>query len=113
MSTHWRWVVMLIVLFVGLALLAFGFWLLHRRYRRRKAAQGTTPAATQPDLGVWAPSQSVHDFGAGVGAANNNEKGKGRERVDAIPPAAEQVPAAGKRGSRVLKKGWLGRKEGA
>ena len=112
MSTHWRWVVMLIVLFVGLSLAAFGFWLLHRRYRRRKAAQGTTPAATQPDLGVWAPGQSVHDFGAGVGAANNDEKGKGRERVDTIAPSAEP-PVTNKRGSRVLRKGWLGRREEA
>lgn len=105
MSTHWRWVVMLIVLFIGLSLVALGFWLLHRRYRHRKAAQGTTPAATQPDLWVWAPGQSVHDFGAGVGAANN-EKGKGREQVNDAPSA--EPPAGTKRVSRVLKKGWLG-----
>lgn len=103
MSTHWRWVVMLIMLFIGLGLLAFAFWFLHRRYRRRHGAHATTPAVTQPDLGVWAPGQSVHDFGAGIGAVNN-EKGKGREQVNAAQEAEPPVKNKRQRMTRLLKK---------
>ena len=55
----------------------------------------------------------MHDFGAGVGAVNN-EKGKGREQVAIAPAAGAPVagaPTAGapplaksKRGSRLLRK---------
>ena len=94
---------MLVVLFIGLATLAFAFWFLHRRYRRQHAAHVTRPAATQPDLGVWAPGQSVHDFGAGVGAVNN-EKGKGREQVNIAPGVGPPVNNKKTRIGRVLKK---------
>ena len=107
-STHYRWVIMLIVLFLGLGALAFVGWWLHRRYQRRQELGGHDRTG-QPDLGSWAPGQSVHEFGppeaaiAAAGRAAQDEKGKGRVGVQ------DQGVVGEKRGSRRLKKGLFGR----
>ncbi len=91
MSTHYKWVIMLVVLFVGLIGLAFIFWFLHRRYHRRREAQwGQATGGSMPNINTWGPNQSVHDLGYTPGASANSEKGKGREQVRGInePPPA-------------------------
>ena len=108
MSTHWRWVLMLIILFLGFALLAFGALYLKRRYYRRRDAEF---ARSQPDLGSWGPSRSVHDFGAAAVTPGPSltEKGKGPERTTAMQ--AQNQPVGKSAGSKRLKKMWLpGRK---
>lgn len=99
-GTHWRWVVMLIVLFVGLALLALASTLLHRRHRRKKEMRpnmvGTSAAAVE----AWYPqSRSVHDLNAPV----DREKGKGVAGVN----ATERVPRGTEEKKGRVKKGWL------
>ncbi len=91
MSTHYKWVIMLVVLFFGLIGLAFVFWFLHRRYHRRREAQwGQATGGSMPNINTWGPNQSVHDLGYTPGAGTNIEKGKGREQVRGInePPPA-------------------------
>ena len=95
---------MVIVLFFGFLALAIGGRYLHRRYQRRQELGGHSRTG-QPDLGSWAPGQSVHDFeppGAG-GAVAQNEKGKQSVGVQ----EAQQQPTENKRSSRRLKKGWI------
>lgn len=108
MSTHWRWVVMLIVLAIGLSLLALGGWLLRRHLHRRRVANPNNTSGTQSNLQTWGPGQSVHDFGAvGEGVRTpHNEKGKEREQTNSMPEV-ESGAGNRSRGSRLLKKGWL------
>ncbi|MCJ1463931.1 hypothetical protein MMC07_002540 [Pseudocyphellaria aurata] len=121
--SHWRWVLMLIILFLGFGILAWAGWYLHRRYHRRHDGEAMTTSAAsvtrQPDLETWGPGQSVHDFGAvgGVVRPQMDEKGKGNDRSDAVlqqqrqqpppQPLPEQNPEE-KKGSRRLKKVLLG-----
>ena len=90
MSTHYKWVIMLIVLVLGLSGLAFAFWFFHRRYHRRREAQWGQTTGSTPNISTWGPGQSVHDLGFTPGASANIEKGKGREQMRGInePPPA-------------------------
>ena len=102
-STHARWVIMLVVLFVGLLLFAFLVWFLHRRYRRKQELGDHSRApGVQPDMNTWGPGQSVHEFRApGEGAAVAEQTEKGKERAGASEQATDS-----KRSSRRLKKPW-------
>ena len=94
MSTHYKWVIMLIVLALGLSAVAFLFWFLHRRYHRRREAQWNQVVGSTPNISTWGPGQSVHDLGFTPGASTSTgppaEKGKGKEQVRGInePPPA-------------------------
>ncbi|KAI9868259.1 MAG: hypothetical protein M1830_005687 [Pleopsidium flavum] len=107
-GTHWRWVVMLIILFLGLALIAVASVLLRRRYRRRKESQASM-MNTSASVEAWYPQQrSVHDFGAGgYGMAGphdmQREKGKGAVGLS----VDEQKEQESKENRGRLKKGWL------
>lgn len=102
---------MLIILFVGLALLALASVLLRRRYMRKKEARASLMHMSAP-VESWYPHQrSVHDLGvAGYGMGRTgdmqreNEKGKGVVGVG-VDEHRMKDPE-GKRGR--LKKGWLG-----
>ncbi|KAL8838191.1 MAG: hypothetical protein Q9170_002234 [Blastenia crenularia] len=103
MSTHWRWVVMLIIIALGLTGLAVGGVYLRRYIHRRREAREFSVGGPRQDLETWGPGQSVHDFG-GAGAAgsgNGREKGKEKETVQ------NQELSNDRRNSRRLKKGWL------
>lgn len=102
-STHARWVIMLVVLFVGLLLFAFLVWFLHRRYRRKQELGDHSRApGVQPDMNTWGPGQSVHEFRApGEGAAVAEQSEKGKERAGAPEQGTDS-----KRSSRRLKKPW-------
>lgn len=106
-ATHYKWVIMVIVLFLGLALLALASALLHRRYRRRKEARSlarNTPARVE----AWyPPTHDVHDF-SGPDGAYKEGKGKGKGRPEVT--TTEEMrggPATEKMGVGRLKKGWL------
>ncbi|KAL8653873.1 MAG: hypothetical protein Q9210_001847 [Variospora velana] len=102
-STHWRWVVMLIVLVLGLTGLAVAGVYLRRHIHRRREERDFGVAGSRQDLETWGPGQSVHDFGA-AGAATGtpaNEKGKETD------PAQNPEAANERRLSRRLKKGWI------
>ena len=92
---------MIIVLFFGFLALALGGRYLHRRYQRRQELGGHDRTG-QPDLGSWAPGQSVHEIGppGAGGAVAQNEKGKQNAEV-------REQPTENKRNSRRLKKGWI------
>ena len=100
---------MIIILFLGLGALAIGGTMLHRRYQRRQELGGHDRTG-QPDLGSWAPGQSVHEFGppgaasatGATGGVVSSEKGKGRAEV-------QEQGAGDKRGGNRLKKGLLSR----
>ncbi|KAK4691999.1 hypothetical protein P7C71_g5121, partial [Lecanoromycetidae sp. Uapishka_2] len=92
MSTHWKWVVMIVVLAVGLSILAIGGALLHRRYHNKREAQWAQTAVL-PNINTWGPGQSVHDLGYSSGGAiayGEKEKGKAKEQVRGVN---EPVPA--------------------
>lgn len=115
MKIHWKWVVMLIVLFFGFIILAWAGSFFHRRYHRRHDGEVVAAAARQPDLGTWGPGHSAHDFGAtarSVVGPPTNEKGKGRELGPGIEPEVEKThqQLENTNGSRRLKKSWLPRK---
>jgi len=89
-STHYNWVIMLIVLVVGLILVAvLGSWL-HRRHRRRR--EEAENAGPRPDLQTWGPNQgSVHDLGTAPPTdsfGGTAEKGKGKARAGEITRAS-------------------------
>ncbi len=92
MSTHWKWVVMLVILIIGLTLVAVIGALLHRRYHRRREAQWSQ-AAVLPNINTWGPGQSVHDLGytnGGAIAYGEKDRGKAKEQVRGVN---EPVPA--------------------
>ncbi|KAL8711674.1 MAG: hypothetical protein Q9225_007082 [Loekoesia sp. 1 TL-2023] len=104
MSTHWRWVLMLIILALGLTGLAVGGVYLRRHIHRRREAREFSVSGPRQDLESWGPGQSVHDFGAaGVATTGSSgqEKGKERETVQT------QEATDDRRNSRRLKKVWL------
>ncbi|KAL9595386.1 MAG: hypothetical protein Q9179_005003 [Wetmoreana sp. 5 TL-2023] len=106
-ATHYRWVVMLIILVLGFSGLAIGGVYLKRYIHRRREARQFGVSGSRQDLETWGPGQSVHDFGAG-GVENVGpigEKGKEKEIVQ----APEEVKSD-RSNSRRLKKGWLPRK---
>ena len=90
---------MLIVLFFGLSLLAFGMWYLRRRYHRRKEAEIRRLAGDPADLGSWGPSQSVHDISSpAVLGTPSGQSEKGKERDGAANVAASgDTPSQGRR----------------
>jgi len=90
MSTHYKWVIMLIMLILGLSAGAFIFWYLHRRYHRRREARWGNATGSTPNISTWGPGQSVHDLGFTPGASANVEKGKTREQTRGVnePPPA-------------------------
>ncbi|MCJ1377888.1 hypothetical protein MMC17_000984 [Xylographa soralifera] len=97
-STHYQWVIMLIVLAVGLILLAILLtWLRKRHARRREAAENAGP---HPAMEEWAPNQrSIHDignFGAAQAATTTSDTAKGKNR--------ESTAVGRGTGSRRLKK---------
>ena len=105
-STHWKWVVMLIVLFLGLGSLAFAFWFIHRRHHRRKEAEIRRLAGGRNDLGAWGPGQSVHDISSPtvVGTpTTQNEKGKSRDNGDASVPV-DGAPRQGRKMRESMRK---------
>lgn len=115
MKTHWRWVVMLIVLFFGFIILAWAGWFFHRRYHRRHDGELTAAVARQPELGNWGPGHSAHDFATAAGpvvGTQINEKGKGRELGPEVGLEVGQTESQleNTHGSRRLKKSWLPRK---
>ncbi|KAI4162947.1 MAG: hypothetical protein LQ342_003458 [Letrouitia transgressa] len=90
MSTHWRWVLMLIILALGLSGLAYGGWWYRRRYHRKKAEEEAGP---RPDFSVWGPGNSVHDvqdFGSGGQGAASAQRDKGKSREMAEVQAAPE-----------------------
>lgn len=102
MSTHWRWVVMLIVLIIGLTAVAVGGWFFHRQYHRKREAQWAL--GSRVDMTTWGPGQSVHDLGyygsgASAGAVAAAEKGKAKEQVRGV----NQPPPARMRENRLSK----------
>ncbi|KAL9026465.1 MAG: hypothetical protein Q9196_004874 [Gyalolechia fulgens] len=106
-STHWRWVVMLIILALGFTGLAVGGVYLRRYVHRRREAREFGVSGPQHDLETWGPGQSVHDFGT-AGAGNvSSEQEKGPEPETVI----NQEATDDRRNSRRLTKSWLpGRK---
>ncbi|KAL8926231.1 MAG: hypothetical protein Q9208_003134 [Pyrenodesmia sp. 3 TL-2023] len=83
-STHWRWLVMVIILILGFIGLAVGGVYLRRHIHRRREARDFGIAGSRQDLETWGPGHSVHDIGTAVAAvpANNrseNEKGQATE----------------------------------
>ena len=104
-STHARWVVMLVVLFVGLSAFAFIVWYFHRRHQRKQELGDHSRApGVQPDMSTWGPSQSVHEFhapGETTAAAATAEKGKEKAETQEVAPNS-------KRSSRRFKKpSWV------
>lgn len=99
-GTHWRWVVMLIVLFVGLALLAVASTLLHQRHRRKRELRSGMAGTSAAAVEAWYPqSRSVHDLHPPA----DREKGKGVAGINVM----ERGPrGTGEKKGR-LKKGWL------
>ncbi len=69
-STHWKWIVMLVVLIIGLTAFAVAFSVLHKRYHRRREQQWSQSTVSHPDINTWGPGQSVHDFGVYRAAGN-------------------------------------------
>ena len=106
-SSHWRWVVMIIVLAIGFLTIGIVAGILHRRHRRRRDAAELQAAGPRGDLGQWGPNgPRVHDFAqAGAPVAGVTEKGKERVAADA---AVEQPPLRREESQRLKKKGgWL------
>jgi len=105
-STHYQWVIMLIVLAIGLILLAILLiWLRKRHARRREAAENAGP---HPAMEQWAPNQrSVHDmnnYGAPPVADTRSDKVKGKDRESAVVGRGT--------GSRKLKKSLFSSSKG-
>ncbi|MCJ1309946.1 hypothetical protein MMC25_003607 [Agyrium rufum] len=128
-TSHWRWVVMVIVLFIAFLVIGIVGTILHKRHvRRREAADPRYPPVTTRD-GVasrqntdsWGPTgHSVHDLGYGGSGAGANEKGKSKDTVTALGTGGgngENVPGSRpmsgmsamseRSGSRLKKKGAL------
>ena len=102
MSTHWRWIVMLIVIIVGLTAIAIGGWFFHRQYHRKREAQWAL--GSRVDMTTWGPGQSVHDLGyygsgTAVRAGAPADKGKAKEQVRGV----NQPPPARMRENRLSK----------
>ncbi|KAL9123822.1 MAG: hypothetical protein Q9217_006788 [Psora testacea] len=96
-SNHWKWIVMLIVIFLGISAIAVGGWFVHRRYHRRRESQWSSAPGSQPNINTWGPGQSVHDLGFGAGTSDS-EKGKMREQVTDVQQPAQLHKAKGKGG---------------
>lgn len=115
-STHWKWVVMLVVLIVGLTAFAVIFSIFHRRYHHRREQQWSQSTVPHPNINTWGPGQSVHDFGGWnnikrslsrslsrnkANGASSAEKGKapgrGREAHSAppVPPVMTETQGTG------------------
>ncbi|KAI4104595.1 MAG: hypothetical protein L6R37_003199 [Teloschistes peruensis] len=103
MSTHWQWVLMLIILVLGFIGIAVGGVYLRRYFHRRREARDARLAGPRQDLETWGPGQSVHDFSTHEIAAVSpvNEKEKERETVQATEANSDQS------NNRRLKKSWL------
>ncbi len=109
---------MLIILFVGFALLAWAGWYFHRRYLRLHGGEAMTAVPRPPDLRDWGPGQSAHDFAVAAGPGITtpvDEKGKGVARPDGGPIVDPEVgrreqSLENPKGGRRLKKIWLPRK---
>lgn len=76
LSTHWKWVVMLVVMFVGIAGIWIGACIWRRRYVRKKERMiemGKNNAARASGTGQWAPGSGVNvQYGDGVLSAPPN-----------------------------------------
>ncbi|KAI4110831.1 MAG: hypothetical protein LQ339_001107 [Xanthoria mediterranea] len=99
-STHWRWVVMLIILVLGLGGIAVGGVYLKRYIHRRRDAQEIAAAGPRQDLRTWGPGQSVHELDPPVIAAGDIERGKGKD----IEMVQTQEGTNDRRNSKRLKK---------
>jgi hypothetical protein len=98
-STHWKWVVMIIVIFFAMIVIWVGAVLLKRRYNRKKerAMEMKPPVA-------WGPHQMQHStsgYSYGDGIVDASGSGGAKEARSMTPAMA--TPASGKRES----KGWL------
>ncbi|KAL8876836.1 MAG: hypothetical protein Q9198_005031 [Flavoplaca austrocitrina] len=102
MSAHWRWVLMLIILVLGLGGLAVGGVYLKRYIHRRRDAQETAAAGTRQDLQTWGPGQSVHEFGPPVAAASNPAGEKGRDIEMVQTPEASNDRSNSRRLKKLL-----------
>ncbi|KAL8992815.1 MAG: hypothetical protein Q9169_006816 [Polycauliona sp. 2 TL-2023] len=105
-STHWQWLVMVIILILGLGGLAIGGVYLKRYIHRRRDAQETAAAGPRQDLQTWGPGQSVHEFNPPVAAAGNPGREKGRD----IEMVQAEAGTNDRRNSRRLKKFLPGRR---
>jgi len=90
-STHWNWVVMVIVLFVAFLLIGVLGTIFYRRHKRKRDYGDTVPVP-RDQMASWGPNQgTIHDLGgqtAANGAAATRptrpapaETGKGKEKV--------------------------------
>ncbi|KAL8765756.1 MAG: hypothetical protein Q9209_007263 [Squamulea sp. 1 TL-2023] len=102
MSTHWRWVVMLIILVLGLSAIAVGGVYLKRYIHRRRDAQEAALAGPRQDLQTWGPGQSVHEFDPPVPVAGNSNPS--REKGRDIEMVQTQEATNDRRNSKRLKK---------
>ena len=90
---------MVIVLFVGLALLALASALLHRRHRRKREMRNGMVGTSAATVEAWYPqTRSIHDLDPG-----SREKGKGVAGVNVM----ERGPRGAEEKKGRLKKGWL------
>ncbi|KAG0650789.1 hypothetical protein D0Z07_2659 [Hyphodiscus hymeniophilus] len=94
-ATHWKWVVMIIVIILGLAVIWIGAFILRRRYirKREKEIEMRPPVA-------WGPHQmqgATGGYGDGVSIANGGAAKEARGQVVATPADATKRES----------KGWL------
>lgn len=87
-ESHWRWIVMLIVLLVAAIVGGVGGTILFKRHKRRKNL-GSTSGST----GNWGPNSSAHDFDT-----------QGRVALAAAGPVTEEKKTRSERkGGRLAK----------
>jgi hypothetical protein len=101
-ATHWRWVVMLIVMVLGLTAIWVGATLLRRRYLRKKERE----IEMKPPV-AWGPHQMQGATGGyqyGDGVVDVSRGGGSKE---ARSDARSQAVATPADGSKRESKGWL------
>ncbi|KAL8900421.1 MAG: hypothetical protein Q9207_005711 [Kuettlingeria erythrocarpa] len=116
-STHWRWLVMVIILILGFVGLAIGGVYLRRHIHRRREARDFGIAGSRQDLETWGPGQSVHNIGTAAAAApanvhSTNDKEKGGEREVRQIQEVTNTTAEGRKSSGRLKKMLLPERRG-
>ena len=94
-STHWKWVVMLVVLIIGLTAFAVIFSIFHRRYHRRREEQWSQSNVPHPDINTWGPGQSVHDIGGWGNLKRSLSRSLSRNRGNGAS-SAEKGKATGR-----------------
>lgn len=88
LATHWRWVVFIVVVVVGLAALWIGAILLRRRYIRKKEKE----IEMRPPV-AWGPHQmqgATGGYGDGVVDARGGAAKESRSQAFATPSDGEK-----------------------